>query len=116
MKKWAGAATKEAREATQRHFALLCAVHEIPEPIFEYHFLKGRRFRFDYCWPKLKVAIDQDGGTWIRGHHANPKQMGVDREKSNLAALHGWRFFRFTPAQIRSGEAIEWIRAAIGGH
>lgn len=111
--RWATAGRKEAREAAQRAFLLLCKAHDLPEPVCEYRFDFGRRFRLDYAWPDLGLAVEQDGGTWISGHHANPKQMASDREKGNIAALLGIRVFHFTPEEMRTGEAISWLKAAM---
>lgn len=60
---------------------------------------EGRRYRFDFCWPAQKCAVEVDGGQWKArgGRHARD----TDREKHNLAVRLGWRVLRY------SGEMLE---------
>ena len=83
--------------------------HGLPKPVSEHRFSPPRRWRFDLAWPMQKVAIEQEGGLWIQGRHNRAPGMIADMEKYNHAALLGWRVFRFTPQQIKSGEAIEFM-------
>ena len=83
------------------------------DPLREYQGIEGRKFRFDFAWPMLKVAAECEGGTFIRGRHSRPLGMAKDIEKYNLAALQGWLVIRATPQQIKSGEAIHWLEQAL---
>jgi len=66
----------------------------------EVQFLMARRFRFDFVI-EPKIAVEIDGVVHrIKGRFAS------DREKGNLAVLHGWRVLHFSPAQVRSGDAL----------
>lgn len=83
------------------------------KPVAEYVFAPPRRWRFDWAWPNKKVAVEQEGGIWIAGRHSRGAGMMKDMEKYNEAALRGWRVFRFTPQQLKSGEAYSIVEMAV---
>jgi len=91
---------------------LIFAPYGIPTPICEYKFHPKRRFKFDFAWPDKMVAVEQEGGLWMRGGsgHSHPMWILRDMEKGNFASLLGWRVFRFTPQQLRKGEAQAFIK------
>lgn len=76
----------------------------------EYRFDSERRFRFDFAWPFLKLAVEVEGGVFSAGAHSRPLGIIRDMEKGNLAVLLGWSVLRFTPAQIKSGAAIALVK------
>jgi len=69
---------------------------DLPQPQRNYRFDPSRRFRFDYAWPDELVAVELEGGTWIRGRHVRGRGFERDCQKYNLAALYGWTVLRFT--------------------
>jgi len=81
--------------------------NNIPLPIREYRFHATRKWRFDFAWPDLKVAIEIDGGAFAfgGGKHMQPR----DFEKLNTAASLGWKVYRFSPDMIRKGSAIKFL-------
>jgi len=60
----------------------------------EYKFHPVRRWRFDFAWPDKKVAIEVEGGVYMRGRHVRPKGFIGDCEKYNMALLMGWKVLR----------------------
>lgn len=62
----------------------------------ELQFHPVRKWRFDYAFPKLKVAIEIDGAVWKLGRHNRPKGYIADMEKLNTAASMGWLVLRFS--------------------
>ena len=72
----------------------------------EYVFLKDRRFRFDFAWPKHMIAVEIEGGTWNQGRHSTSAGFAKDCEKYNLAALDGWSVYRFPTSMVKDGSAI----------
>lgn len=62
-----------------------------------------RRWRFDWCWPDRKIALEIEGGVWTKGRHTRGAGFLGDLEKYNAAALKGYRVFRCTPNQIHLG-------------
>jgi hypothetical protein len=67
----------------------------------------------DFAWPEALVALEVEGGTWVRGRHARPKGFAEDCCKLNEAALAGWTVLRVTGEHIASGQAVEWLRRAL---
>jgi len=72
-----------------------------------------RRFRFDYAWLGVKVAVECDGGQWMAG--GGRHNTDGDRYKLNLAAALGWRVLRFSRAALRDDPAgcIALLRRAL---
>ena len=83
----------------------------------QYRAINGRKFAFDfaYCQPEHRLLIEINGGTYTVGAHSTGKGIARDYEKSNLAQLQGWRCLSFDGKAVRSGEAVEVVRKALGG-
>lgn len=90
-----------------------CEVMDLPIPVREFKFHPSRKWKIDYCWPSLMLAVEIEGGAWTRGRHTRGKGYTADIEKYNNLTLLGYKLLRFTPAQERNGEAIEVIRQLI---
>lgn len=67
----------------------------------EFHFHPTRKWRWDFAFPSVKLAIEVDG----RGHFAGSKAKS-DYEKQNEAVRMGWRVLRFPSGQKK--KAAEW--------
>lgn len=80
-----------------------------PEPEHEHRFHPERRWRFDFAWPESKVAVECEGGTWIRGRHSRGQGYRNDCEKYNAATSLGWRVFRCTSGML-VGNPIAFVR------
>lgn len=94
-------------------FKRILAENKIAQPIDEYRFDAERQWRFDYAWPESKVALEVDGGIWIRGKHTRGSGWLKDTEKLNAAATQGWRMLRCTPQQLATPDMIRTIKAAL---
>lgn len=70
----------------------------------------GRRFRFDYAWPHLKLAVEYEG-IFTRGPGGHTSIPGVSRdiEKYQMAQLKGWTICRVTAAMGES-DLIDILR------
>lgn len=80
----------------------------------EYQAIPGRKFRWDFhIAPDLLIEVQ--GGVWNHGKSAHSNGAGLtrDAEKASLAAAHGYRQITATTAQVKSGEALAWIKQAI---
>jgi len=86
----------------------------LPQPEREFRFHPVRRWRFDFAWPALRLAVEIEGGAWVRGRHTRGPGFSGDCEKYNAATLGGWKILRFTPDAIRDGRALGVIREALG--
>jgi len=89
---------------------LIWGIYGLPPPEKEYRFHPTRQWRFDYCWPKRRVAVEIEGGLWNAGRHTRAGGFLADMEKYNAAGLLGWRLFRFSPAQLKNGEAQTFMK------
>lgn len=79
------------------------------EPVTEYRFSPPRRWRFDYAWPPLMLAVEFEGGAYSSGRHVRGRGFESDAEKYNEAALLGWRVLRYTTGMVRSGLATKQL-------
>jgi very-short-patch-repair endonuclease len=84
---------------------------DLPAPEREYRFDPERRWRFDFAWPSLKIAVEIEGGVWIRGRHVRPVGYLGDLEKYNRAVVLGWRVLRYAPHQL--GQLEHDLRALL---
>jgi very-short-patch-repair endonuclease len=62
----------------------------------EYRFAKPRKFRFDFCLPEFKIAVEYDGLNSEKSGHTTLKGFTSDTEKINIAISLGWKVLRFT--------------------
>ena len=83
----------------------------LPAPEREYRFAPPRRWRFDLAYPAIRLAIEIEGGAWVRGRHTRPAGYAADCEKYNAAALLGWRVLRYTPEML--GQAVGDVTRAM---
>ena len=102
--------------------ALHLRASKLPMPVREHQFMKDRKYRFDFCWPDLMLAVEIDGGNAMAVIGKDGKAYAIGRHtkaadyaKLNHAATLGWRVLRFTPKMVKSGLAIETIEKAIRG-
>lgn len=108
-------AKEEARVSEgEEALALHVRAYGLPEPERQYRFHPERRWRFDFAWPELKLAVEVDGVLWgEQGGHQRPDDYADDCEKLNEATLLGWRVLRFTPAQVLAGDAVLVVQRAL---
>lgn len=92
-------------------YQLTC--HKIPH-VREYRFHKTRKWRFDFAFPDHKLAAEIEGGIFVHGRHQRPTGFIKDMEKYNAAVAAGWRVLRFTPKQVKTGEAVLEIMKTMG--
>ena len=85
------------------------------QPVTEYQFAAtvGRRFRFDFAWPDVKVGVEIDGGQWQK--HGGRHNTDADRHKLNFAAAMGWRVLRFSGEMLKDPENVcRMVKWALG--
>lgn len=85
----------------------------LPIPEREYKFHPKRRWRFDFAWPALMLAVEIEGGVWSGGRHTSGVGFTLDCEKYNEATIAGWRILRVTGAQVKNLQAFDWTRRMI---
>lgn len=69
----------------------------------------GRDFRADIGFPRQMLLVEIMGGA----HAAGRARVKRDVERQGLAAQLGYRVLTVTPEQVRKGEAIDLIEAAL---
>ena len=85
---------------------------ELPWPQREVRFCK-RRWRWDFAYEHLLLAIEVQGGTWCKSTHGGGARQTQSFEKLNSAALLGWRIFYVNAEMIENGMALALIQRAI---
>jgi len=85
----------------EQSFDIACAGAGIRDRfIAEHRFHPKRKWPFDRADVKRKIAVEFEGGVWIRGRHTRGQGFINDCEKYNTATAMGWRVFRLaTPEQ-----------------
>lgn len=111
------------KSGLEQIFEFVWNAYHLPPPEREYRFAPPRRFRFDFCWPAKKVAVEIDGGNrmvrWSekRGQYVvvGKHTKNSDYEKRNLASLLGWTVLYFTGEQLRKdpGGIVAQVRRAL---
>lgn len=81
----------------------------LPVPDREVRFHDSRRWRFDFAYTEIMLAIEVEGGVWNKGRHTRPVGFEADCEKYNEAAVDGWSVLRVTGKMINSGMAIDQL-------
>ena len=87
---------------------VLTEIHrqQLPEPVTQHELSigDGRTIRFDFAWPKFKVALEVDHPFW----HAGAEQSHNDKWRDRKAAVEGWSTHRVTSLDVAGGlgEAI----------
>lgn len=92
----------------------------------EHKFHPLRRWRLDYAWPELRLAVEVEGAvhgqrcgkcgkTLAGGGHTRGAGFVKDCEKYNAAAVLGWTVLRVHRDSIDDGTALNDIEAAIQG-
>lgn len=93
----------------------------IPAPEQQYKFAAeekaGRQWRFDFAWIVHKLAVEIEGGTFVRGGSRHTSSVGHqnDCHKYNRAAVLGWVVLRYTSQDLerRPVQIVEEIREAM---
>ncbi len=103
----------KADSPLEAQLVLHLKVAKLPMPQREYQFCRERKWRFDLAWPDQWLAVEIDGGTWIRGAHSRGYGQRRDCQKQNAAVARGWRLYRFTSDMVQSGEALATLMEAL---
>lgn len=108
--------TLEAKESpAERAFVTHWLRHSVLDgeviPMYrEHRFSAFRDWRFDFAWPDQRVAVEIEGGVWMKnGGHTSGKGYQKDCEKYNAAIEQGWYVLRFTPQMVER-DPIETIK------
>lgn len=86
----------------------------LPQTQVKHKGLSGkRRWRFDFAYPELKIAIETEGGVYSQGRHSRAAGYSGDCDKYNEAAVLGWLVLRFTALHMDDPQKmIDTVRKA----
>lgn len=81
----------------------------------EFYFCTERQFRIDYAIPGHKIAIEQEGGIFMKGNSGHSSGVGIarDMEKNNLLVSKGWRLIRRQPSEMMTMDTVRMIRRLV---
>ena len=97
----------------------------LPVAVPEHPFEPGRRWRFDFAWPALMVAVEVQGavhGTGRRcpkcgqrkaGRHTRGAALKKEWEKLNTAAARGWRVLYCEPREVTATAFTDQLEEAL---
>lgn len=87
----------------------------IPAFVREHQYIPGRKFRADFAWPALQLAVEVQGGIWRKGGGAHSGGTAIERdiEKAQLAVLHGWSVLPVTTDEVRNGKALQIVEKVL---
>lgn len=102
--------TEHAR--VESFFQMLTKAH-LTIPAREFKFDTDRDWRFDYCWPAERIALEVEGGVYTGGRHTRPVGFINDIAKYNAAALAGFRVLRVLPDSLSTRRTEEMLRRCL---
>lgn len=85
----------------------------LPPPTMQYRFCLERKWRFDFAWPDQQLAVELDGGSFVRGGHNRGAQQAKDYEKMNSAVSLGWRVLRFNTVHMKQTDDVATFVAEV---
>ena len=94
-------------------FDTFCKAKGLPIPVAEHRFHPTRKWRMDWAWPEQRVALEIDGGVWVRGAHGRGTGIVRDQEKGREAAALGWRILRCQPKELFTASVIDALTRAL---
>tara|TARA_Y100001972_G_scaffold62092_1_gene76073 strand:- start:395 stop:754 length:360 start_codon:yes stop_codon:yes gene_type:complete len=100
---------KRKGSGLEETFAIQCKLYNLPTPQTELRFHPVRRWRLDFAWPSVMLAVEIHGGEYSRGRHVRGKGFVNDCEKIAHAALEGWTVIPLAGTQVKNGLGIQWI-------
>jgi very-short-patch-repair endonuclease len=74
--------------------------YKLPIPTREYKFHKDRKWRIDFAFVSVRLAIEMEGGIFTRGRHTRPMGFSNDIEKYNALTESGWILLRYPPNKV----------------
>jgi very-short-patch-repair endonuclease len=104
-----------ALSSGEETFSFHCKAHNL-SPAREYRFHPTRRWKFDFCFPEARLAVEVEGGTrYGKSRHSQGAGFEADCNKYNQAARMGWVVLRYSTAMVLRGDAINEVLEILGG-
>lgn len=83
--------------------------HEITDYKIEFQPLPPRKWKLDFAWPDVKIAIEVQGSV-----HRIKAKFKRDIEKRAELMLAGWEVLEVDGEAIQDGAALGWIKRLLG--
>jgi very-short-patch-repair endonuclease len=95
-----------------------CQLAGLEAPTLELRFAPPRRWRFDLAWESVRLAVEIEGGVFLKGGSRHSRGAGFegDCEKYAEAMLLGWKVLRVTTGMVRDGRALNYIERLLRGN
>jgi very-short-patch-repair endonuclease len=95
----------------EQAFALHCQVklHPCNQPVREHVFHPIRKWRIDFAWPHLKLAVEIESSV-----HRIKSRFASDIPKYNELQKQGWTLLRYTRQMVEAGMAIDDVIEVLG--
>jgi very-short-patch-repair endonuclease len=90
-------------------FPLMCKAAGLGEPVREFKFHPVRKWRVDYFFPRLGLAVEVEGGIWQYGRHNRAASFVKDMEKYNALAIAGIHLMRFQPRDMMKTAIVDIV-------
>lgn len=104
----AASALSESTAETRARLLLLALAPSAGQPVQQFWVtLGGRRFRLDYAWPDLLVALEIDGRSKYLGRTPTSDVLLAERERENALTNAGWIVVRITWSDLNHPERVE---------
>ncbi len=86
-----------------------------PEPERQVKFHPSRNWAMDFGWPIWKVAVEIQGGAFVKGAHVRGVRQAEDFRKLNAAMELGWICHQFNVKNMESepGRIVEQVASTI---
>lgn len=94
------------------HLEALASRHSIGLAL-EHRFHPVRRWRFDYAFPDLMIAVEYDGLMFRSVGHTSLGAIMSDMERTNQAQLLGWTIYRANAKTVANKEFFAVIEEAL---
>lgn len=113
-KKRKSAGRRANDSSIEAELELMLRANRIPEAVRQCDWWHPvRKWRLDFFWPDAGLAAEVDGGLYVNGRHNRGAAMEEQYIRDQEAAMLGIRVIRFSPKQVKSGRAVEVIRALL---
>jgi len=107
---------QKALSEAEESFYISMRAFKHPLPEREYLFHPTRKFRFDFAWPEMMMALEVEGGIYKGGRHTSINGFEGDCVKYALAIQEGWKVYRFSTGQVLKGIALMYIEEEFRRH
>lgn len=78
------------------------ANEKMVELVTEHKFHQQRKWRFDWAFPALKIAVEYNGIMSKKSRHTTVTGYSKDMEKINASQSLGWKVLQYTPMNYKN--------------